>query len=119
MRKFSILMALALATLTLPAPAARRAAAPGPFLPPPEFRAIMQSAGGARTAVGARPVIRGILVADGESLVNLNGQIIGVGEEANGYRLIEVGDEQAIFQHDGEIITLALYPDEDNDSNER
>jgi len=43
--------------------------------------------------------------------VNFGGQIIGPGEEVNGYRLLEVGEEHAVFQRGDEIITLSLYPD--------
>ena len=58
-----------------------------------------------------RPEIRGILFAGGQSLVNFGGEIIGPGEEANGYRLLEVGEEHAVFQRGDEIVTLSLYPD--------
>ena len=65
-----------------------------------------------------KPEIRGILLAGGESLVNLGGEIIGPGEEASGYTLLEVGEEHAVFLHDDEVVTLSLYPDESENTND-
>lgn len=99
--------AVALVTLAANAQRLQR----DPFQPPADF-------GGATAAndLSARPQaieveIRGILFAGGQSLVNFGGQIIGPGEEVNGYRLLEVGEEHAVFQRGDEIITLSLYPD--------
>ena len=55
--------------------------------------------------------LRGILVAGSHSMVNLGGRIIGIGEEVDGYRLLSVAEEHAVFQHAGETITLHLYPE--------
>jgi hypothetical protein len=85
-----------------------------PFRPPPEFD---DSVGAA--SVGARPQaieakIRGILFAGGEALVNFGGEIIGPGEEVNGYRLLQVEEEHAIFQRGDEIVTMSLYQNADD-----
>ena len=89
-----------------------------PFRPPADFlNAPAASSNGVVTSNG-QPEIRGILSSGGESLVNLDGQIIGIGEEAGGYRLLEVGETHAIFQVGDEIVTLELYPDEENAEND-
>jgi len=43
-----------------------------------------------------------------EPLVNLGGNIIGVGEESAGYLLVEVGQEYAVFRRGQETITMRL-----------
>ncbi|MDJ0926918.1 MAG: hypothetical protein QNJ73_04625 [Gammaproteobacteria bacterium] len=90
-----------------------------PFKVPTDFSAAPATAGTVALAAGGEPEILGILVADGESLVNLNGTIIGLGEAADGYLLVEVGEEHAVFQHEDEFITLSLYPDEDDEANDQ
>jgi len=86
-----------------------------PFLPPEEFTDAPTRPDALTGSRGFKPEIRGILVAGGKSLVNLGGEIIGPGEEANGYLLLEVGDEHAVFQRGDEIVTLSLYPDQDDE----
>lgn len=49
------------------------------------------------------------VIVDGEkSLVNLNGTIIGIGEEKNGYRLISVGDRKAVFEKRKKRVVLEM-----------
>lgn len=49
------------------------------------------------------------VIVDGEkSLVNLNGTIIGIGEEKDGYRLIKVGDRKAIFKKRKKWVVLEM-----------
>jgi len=64
---------------------------------------------------GTSPAVRGILVADGRSLVNLNGKIIGVGDEVDGYRLLHVAQEYAVFQRGDDVVKMSLYPDENDE----
>ena len=54
-------------------------------------------------------VVSAILVAGGQSLVNINGSVIGVGEESFGYRLVAVSEESATFVHDEETVTVSLF----------
>ena len=42
-------------------------------------------------------------------------QAHGVGEEASGYRLMEVGQEYAVFRRGEETITMSLYPGDDDE----
>ena len=55
--------------------------------------------------------LRAILVGDPQSLVNLGGQIMGVGDEIAGYKLISVAEEHAVFLYNNEMVTLSLYPE--------
>lgn len=54
-------------------------------------------------------VVSAILVAGGKSLVNINGSVIGVGEESFGYRLVEVSEESATFAHNDTTVTVSLF----------
>lgn len=112
---FGILLALLHLYSTGDADTLRR----DPFKVPDEFSTAPAPAGVVTLASGGEPEILGILVADGKSLVNLNGTIIGLGEEADGYLLVEVDEEHAVFQHEDEFITLSLYPDEDDEATEQ
>ncbi len=89
-----------------------------PFQEPADFIAQADAPGVTPAAPGSRPQIFGILAAGGESLVNLGGEIMAVGEEAGGYQLLEVAEEHAVFRRGDEIITIALYPDKDDESND-
>lgn len=55
-----------------------------------------------------RPQLRGVIVAGTQSLANLNGTLLGIGEEASGYRLESVTEEGATFLYEGEPVTLYL-----------
>ena len=52
--------------------------------------------------------VRGILWAGRKSLVNVNGTIIGLGEEAFGYVLADVEEESATLVKDDEAVTLSV-----------
>ena len=85
-----------------------------PFQPPAEFAASNDS-GRARPAaleIGLNPQIKGILFAGNRSLVNLSGKIIGLGEEVDGYKLLEVSEDRAVFRHGDETLILQLYREE-------
>ena len=88
-----------------------------PFRPPAEFTDAPARPDALTGSRGFAPEIRGILFADGQSLVNLGGEIIGPGEETNGYLLLEVGEEYAVFQLGDEVVTLSLDPEQDDESN--
>lgn len=53
--------------------------------------------------------VTAILVAGEKSLVNVNGSLIGVGEQQFGYRLLRVGEESATFVRDGETVIVSLF----------
>lgn len=55
-----------------------------------------------------RPQLRGVIVAGDQSIANLNGTLLAIGEEASGYRLDNVTEEGATFLYEGEQVTLYL-----------
>ena len=52
--------------------------------------------------------LRSILQAGNESVVNLNGEILMIGDSFKGYQLLEVGKQSATFIKDGAKIKLTL-----------
>ena len=63
--------------------------------------------------------LRAILMAGRRSLVNVGGDLIGVGESVNGFELIAVGDGHARFRRGTETLTVHLLePDEEGSEDE-
>lgn len=65
----------------------------------------------APAALGAAawaPVLNGTLVSGKDSLANLGGIVLGLGEQAHGYTLVEVRAFEAIFEHAGEKTVLSV-----------
>ena len=65
---------------------------------------------GSRRAWG--PELRATLVSGKRSLVNLGGTILELGEEAHGYRLLEIREHEAVFERSGSEIVLKLIGEE-------
>ena len=84
-----------------------------PFRAPVDLAGTSGS-GAATPTANARPTLIGILLGDDQPLVNLSGEIIGVGEESSGYLLVEVGQEYAVFRRGDETVRMSLDPS-DND----
>jgi len=57
--------------------------------------------------------LRATMVGKEESFANVGGMIVGIGEEIEGYKLVSVENEKAVFSKDGDSITLTL----DSESN--
>ena len=57
---------------------------------------------------GARPELRGVLAAGDQSVANLSGTLLAIGEESVGYRLERVTEDGAVFTHDGETVVFEL-----------
>lgn len=78
-----------------------------PFRPRPQDVAI--GAADASTAqLGFEPVLRSIVLSPVRSMVNLGGEILFPGEEAHGYRLVEVHAFEALFIKEGREVRLEL-----------
>lgn len=90
-----------------------------PFQPPAEFADAVARPNALTGRTGGKLEVRGILLAGDQSLVNLGGEIIGPGEEANGYLLLEVAEDHAVFQRGEEIVTLSLDPEEEDEPTDR
>lgn len=56
-----------------------------------------------------------ILVAGDASLVTLNGNVIGLGEEALGYELINVTEESAAFLRGDKVVHLLLFDGDESE----
>lgn len=57
------------------------------------------------------PRITAILMSGEQSLVNLDGEIMHIGDEHNGYRLQAVGETTATFTRHGSQLTLSVDDD--------
>ncbi len=72
-----------------------------------------QAAGSGRPGPAASqrawsPELRATLVSGERSLVNLGGTILELGEEAHGYRLLEVREDEAVFERAGSEVVLQM-----------
>ena len=59
--------------------------------------------------------LRATLVSDKDPLAVVGGRILAVGEEIQGYRLLSVGEGEAVFSHGGRRLTLRVGVDETDD----
>ncbi len=59
--------------------------------------------------------LRGMLVAGAASLVNLDGTLIAIGEEVNGFRLIEVSEQGALFQQGRRRVRVSITGEQESD----
>jgi hypothetical protein len=48
------------------------------------------------------------MLAGAKSIVNVGGELVQIGEQINGYRLVEVREESAVFVNDKKRVTLSL-----------
>ncbi len=85
-----------------------------PFAGPPAAAPVEGYAAvpAAAAEVSRSPELRATLVAGKRSIANLEGTILGIGEEAHGYRLLEVRDWDAVFMKDGARVVLEIDPKE-------
>lgn len=61
------------------------------------------------SASAAKPELRAIMAAGPESIVNIEGVLLRRGEQFNGYRLLEVHEETAVFIKNNKRVTLSLH----------
>ena len=54
-----------------------------------------------------KPELRAIMMAGPKSIVNVEGTLVRIGEEIDGYRLVEVHEETAVFVNNGKRVTLS------------
>ena len=52
--------------------------------------------------------LRAVLAAGDASLADVGGQIVRVGDEVSGYRLVGVSEEGALFERDGRTLHVPL-----------
>lgn len=54
------------------------------------------------------PVLTSTLRAGSNSIAIVGGRVIKIGQQVEGYRLLEVGEQDALFEKDGNKIRLRL-----------
>jgi hypothetical protein len=55
------------------------------------------------------------MIIGDQALVDLGGHILAIGEEAEGYTLMSVTEEQAVFLRQGRRVVMNVYEDENED----
>lgn len=54
------------------------------------------------------PELRAVMLAGASSMANVDGTVLRIGEEINGYRLVEVHDGEALFSKGAERLTVSM-----------
>ncbi len=54
------------------------------------------------------PQLRAVMAAGPDSMVNVDGAMVRIGEEIRGYRLVEVRDGEAVFAKGGKRLAVAM-----------
>jgi hypothetical protein len=112
-----IVVALALLAGAAPAQEApRQELAKNPFSRP-EFMTELRDAPAAIFL--ARPVelrLLATLISDGESLANINGEVLARGETYEGHRVLHIAEDRVVLAKNGERVTLDLYATTDSDT---
>ena len=67
-----------------------------------------KSAEAAAAEVRWNPELRAVMLAGADSMVNVDGAMVRIGEEIRGYRLIEVRDGEAVFVNGGKRLGVAM-----------
>jgi hypothetical protein len=62
--------------------------------------------------------LRATMTAGDRSLVNVDGEIVRLGEEIAGYRLVAVGEGTAVFARDGRRFPLTMNPEASADEDQ-
>ena len=90
-----------------------------PFVHPKfETEAFVAASSGETRAPEEPMRVSAILLAEEQSLVSVNGVVLGIGEEHDGYVLREVHDDSAVFSYRGESVTLPLFDERSEDDGE-
>lgn len=80
-----------------------------PFVRPDAVPAAPDAGPASRSGA---PLLRATLVAGARSIVDLNGKLLAIGEEVDGYRLLEVRAWEAVFEYRGRRVTIEVDPRE-------
>lgn len=79
-----------------------------PFRTPPPDAIVETTRSDSARDEPFEPILRSTIARGHRSLVNLGGEILAVGEESHGYRLLEVSPYAATFKKDGERIVIEI-----------
>lgn len=110
----------ALAALLHGAPAlAAQALRHDPFVRPPLMAPAPARPASASLVAPWQPTLSAVLVAGPDSLVNVGGFVIKLGQEIDGYRLLQVSEGQAVFLKNKKRIVLKMNAPDAGQSNQR
>jgi len=56
--------------------------------------------------------LRAVLAAGPGSLANIDGEILGVGEKIEGYRVVTIREHQVVLKRHGKRIVLSVFDDQ-------
>lgn len=113
-RLAALALAMGFSALALPAMGQGRALQHDPFVRPAvglvPANASSAAAGGVKAAPEGKPKLslQAVLVAGPQSIANVDGVMVRVGESINGYRLLEVEHRSAVFEKNGAKFTLGI-----------
>jgi hypothetical protein len=79
-----------------------------PFQLPAFAREANSSAMMSVSASGDELELRGILLSKNNPMVNINGEILKIGDVIDGYKLLDINAQQAVFEKQKNRITLQL-----------
>lgn len=83
-----------------------------PFTRPPLSATVARTLNGQPETVSEdvpwTPSLSAVVVAGKNSMVNVNGAIVTLGENIEGHRLIEVNDQEAVFKKGKKRIVLKI-----------
>lgn len=71
--------------------------------------ALVESANQQSNITRGRIDLRAILIAGEQSLVNVGGKIIAIGEEADGHVLLSITDDHAVFSAGEKIVRVSVH----------
>lgn len=81
-----------------------------PFSRPAGTEKTAVSPGAAAGKASATPMrLHGTVLAGHNSLANIGGTIIGLGQEINGYKLVSVRQQHVVLDKDGILKTIPIY----------
>ncbi len=87
-----------------------------PFSRPPQL--LVASSSGSRGTVNNQDdklVLVATMVSGSRGLANVGGRILRPGQTVHGFRLLRVEEDRAVFDVDGEHVTLLVKPERDED----
>lgn len=85
-----------------------------PFAWPAAVRPVAAALGGGETPAPGpvwRPKLRAIVNAGSASLVSIDGTVVALGAQIDGYRLVRVGERSATFAKNGTQVELKMDGD--------
>ena len=83
-----------------------------PFSRPPSARTVIDFAGASNAgAPGVGINLMATMVVANKGLANVGGRILRPGDEVDGYSLLQVYEDRAVFLRDGKRLTIYVKPE--------